>query len=138
VRLLHLPTPERKVLTMAATSMSEADFVDRLAANLGEFEYVGGVRGAKMWLKEFKRTLTECVAEGNKVNLSGLLKIEPRYVAEKPAGEMVRNPGTGETAPRPETVPATFKAKATASASIKKAFPPITSSKGKALAETLA
>ena len=120
------------------TPMSEAEFVERLAENLGDFEYVGGARGAKMWLKTFKQTLAECVVEGNKVNLSGLLRVEPKFVPAKPKGEMVRNPSTGKTAPRAVAVPAAFKVKATASPSLKAAFPSTRTGAGKALAEKLA
>lgn len=120
-----------------AKPMTEAEFVERLAENLGEFEYVGGVRGARMWLKEFKRTVAECVAAGERVSLTKLVKFEPKYVPAKMKGEMVRNPRTGETVPRAETVPASFKVKASASPALKKEFPKTTTKAGKDLAARL-
>lgn len=122
---------------MAKQKLTEAQFTARLAENLGDFEYVGGERGARIWLKEFKKTVAECLAEGNQVSLTGLLRMEPRLVPEKKKGEMVRNPSTGETRPRAASEPASFKVKAFASSSLRAIFPAVRTAAGKRLAEQL-
>ena len=117
--------------------MSEAEFVDRLLANIPRGTDLWAPRYAKVFLKTFKQTVKECVAEGYRVNFAGLVKFEPKFIPVKPKGEMVRNPRTGETAPRAAAVPAAFKVKATASSSLKAAFPSTRTNAGKELAERL-
>ena len=121
-----------------AIPLTEAQFVERLAANLGDFEYVGGKRGAQMWLREFKKTVAECVVEGKKVSLTGLVRFEPKYVPGKEKGELVRNPRTGETTPRAESIAPRFKVKAFASSAIGKQFPGTSTAAGKSLVKQLA
>jgi hypothetical protein len=89
-------------------------------------------------VKAFKAETVDCITNGYKVTLSNLLRIEPRFVPEKPKGEMVRNPGTGETKPRAKAEPASFTVKAFASKALRNSFPSLRSKAGKDLVDLLA
>lgn len=92
----------------------------------------------RLVVKAFKEEVIDCLKNGYKVTLNGLVRFEPKYVTPKPKGEMVRNPGTGETAPRAAAIPASFTSKAFMSSAIKKVFPSTKTKAGIALAEQLA
>lgn len=118
--------------------MTESQLVDELCKRLGVDEESKITRtDVRKFIKAFKEEVTECLVMGYKVSLSGLVRFEPRYVPEKPKGVLVRNPATGESAPRAKAVPASFKAKAFASSTIKRQFPTIRSAAGKTLANKL-
>lgn len=117
-----------------AKPLSESEFIDEVVNRLGGAMPKTQVRAV---VKAMKEEIADCLANGYKVTLTGLVRFEPKFVPEKKKGEPVRNPSTGETAPRAKTVPASFKAKAFASSSLKKVFPTIKSSAGTELAKQL-
>lgn len=121
---------------MATTAhpLTEAQFAKELSKRLGD-----GVSDAQTreFLKAFKEEVTDCLINGYKVTLSGLVRFEPKYVAAKPKGELVRNPATGEMQKRAAAVPASFRAKAYASSAVTKFFPSIRTKTGQELASLL-
>ena len=84
--------------------------------------------------KAFIEETVDCLSQGYKVSIPGLVKFGVAYVPAKRKGEMVIPFGGGEPQPRAESVPAGFRAKAYASSAIKKAFPKMTAKAGKELA----
>lgn len=116
-----------------AITLTESQFASELAKRLDVSE-----SEVKKFIKGFKAEVVDCLANGYKVSFAGLVRFEPKYVSAKAKGEMVRNPGTGEMAPRKVAEPASFKAKAFASSAIAKFFPSLRTNAGKALEELLA
>lgn len=126
----------RKAITTAPkgpVAVKEADVIASVAERSGVDPAT--VRNV---VKALKADVVDRVVRGERVNLQGLAKFEPKLVAGKKKGELVRNPRTGETTPRPESIPASFKVKASASSSIKKLFPAVKSAAGKRLHDQLA
>lgn len=108
------------------------ELVDRVAAG------TDGVsrRDIKNVLDVFKVEVLEALSDGAKVTIPSFVRFEPRFVPAKRKGEMVRRPD-GNVVPRAEGQPAGFKAKAFVSPAVAKAFPSVTSQRGKALKEAL-
>lgn len=116
---------------MALESLSYAEFTDEMMKRL---DGTGISRvDAKKVLKAFEEEVIDCAANGYKVSVPGFVRFQPRYVAAKRKGEMVRNPTTGETAPRAVGVPASFKLKAFVSSSAAKRLPDPARAAGKNL-----
>jgi nucleoid DNA-binding protein len=133
----YFPTKGDKMATATKSGpipLTEAQFIDELLKRCDGMSKAD----VKLVVKAFKEEVVDCLTNGYKVSLSGLVRFEPKYVGEKKKGEMVRNPATGETQPRAASVPASFRAKAYASSAIAKQFPTTRSSVGKALATQLA
>jgi nucleoid DNA-binding protein len=76
-------------------------------------------------------------AEGYSVSIPRLVKFQVRHQPAKRKGELVRNPATGEMAPRKEGVPESFKLKAFALPTASEGLPTAKTKEGKALKEAI-
>jgi nucleoid DNA-binding protein len=114
------------------STVSEATLVKDVAFATGYPQ-----REVRDILSAVKDEIVDNLVDGSKVNLMGLVRFTPSYVAAKKKGELVRNPATGEMIKRAAGVPASFRVKASASSAIKKQFPSVASSAGKKLESLL-
>lgn len=118
---------------MALDSITQSGLIDEIVDRLGKDGKQYSKADVRNILKAFEEETIDCVANGYKVSLPGFVRFEPRFQAAKRKGELVRNPSSGEMAPRAEGQPAKFKVKAFASSALAKRLPSITSTQGKAL-----
>jgi nucleoid DNA-binding protein len=120
-----------------AEALSEGQFVELVNERLGEAEVSVNKADLRKIVTAVKDEIVDCIVNGYKVKLNGVASFEAKFVPEKKKGEPVRNPATGETAPRAKTTPAAFKGSVRVSPSIKAKFPPTKSSDGRDLAVRL-
>lgn len=122
-------------MAKGAEALSESQLADLVTYRVNERD--GGTMSksdVKRVIGAFKEEVVDCLVNGYKVKLNGLASFEAKLVPEKKKGEPVRNPATGETAPRAKTTPAGFKGSVRVSPSIKSKFPATKSSNGRELA----
>jgi len=114
------------------SSVTEAQLVKDIAYSLAMPQ-----SDVKKVIDAFKEEVVDHLVSGTKVNLVGFGSWTPVYVKPKRKGEMVRNPSTGEEAPRAKAVDAAFKVKASASPSLKTKFPKVKTAPGAKLEKLL-
>lgn len=118
-----------------ATALSEAELIHELGKRLP------GIPAAtiKAVVKGFKEEVTECLSQGYKITLSGLLTITPGSKPGRKKGTVVRNPFDGTSKTLRADEPDKFFVKAKASTlTILKSFPTVKSAKGQELLKSLA
>ena len=113
--------------------LSESDFIEEVATRSGQPRST--VRDV---VKALKVEAIDCLANGYKVSLSGLLTLEPQAKPGRKKGTVVRNPFDGSERTLRSDEPDKFKVKAKASSAIVKSFPGVKSKDGQALLAQLA
>jgi nucleoid DNA-binding protein len=121
---------------MAAKPLTATEFIADVAAELdGEYSKAD----IKKVLGAVAVTLQDCLAEGYKVNLTGVGRFEPRAKAGRKKGDLIRNPFDPEAPPKKVTTdePTKVVVKAFPAAALKNSLPGPRTKKGKELAATL-
>lgn len=117
-----------------ATPLSESELIDevlkRLEGNGGEGWTKADVKQA---VKAIKDEIEDCLINGYKVSLGGLLTLTPVAKPGRKKGAKVRNPFDGTTKTLRSDEPDKFKIKAKVSSTIVKSFPSSTSAAGREL-----
>lgn len=116
-------------------ALSESDFVEEVLKH-GELEGVSKAN-VRAVLKAIKAEIADCLVNGYKISLTGLVTFTPGVKPGRKKGTESRNPATGEVKKLKADEPPKFKAKAKVSASITKSFPSIKSKTGQELYEQL-
>jgi len=117
-----------------ATTLSESEFVDEIVSRLGDGYSRAQVRNV---VKALKEEAIDCMSNGYKVTLSGLLTLTPSAKPGRKKGTKVHNPFDGTSKTLRSDEPDKFKVKAKVSSSVLKAFPSVKSSSGQALIKQL-
>ena len=115
-------------------TLSESEFVDEIVSRLGDGFSKSQVRQV---VKALKEEAIDCLANGYKINLTGLLTITPQAVKGRKKGTKVKNPFAGTEKTLRSDEPDKFRVKAKASSSILNHFPSIRSGDGQALHKQL-
>jgi nucleoid DNA-binding protein len=116
-----------------ALPLSEAGFVEEVTNRAGLSRAV-----VKQVVKALKEEAADCLSNGYKVQLSGLVTLEPQAKAGRKKGTVVRNPFDGTEKKLKSDESDKFKVKAKASPSIAKTFPSVKSKQGQELLKQLA
>jgi nucleoid DNA-binding protein len=117
-----------------AISLSESEFIEETAKRLNGSFTTGQVKQVVSALKE---ELVDCVTQGYKVTLQGIVSFEPVVKAGRAKGTVVRNPFDGTSKKLRSAEPDKFVLKVKRSPAVSKRFPTIKSASGKALYERL-
>jgi nucleoid DNA-binding protein len=117
-----------------ASPLTEREFVDELHKRLPE-SISRAQAGAVV--KALKEELTDCMANGYKITLGGVLTLTPTVKPGRKKGDKVRNPFDGTTKTLRADEPPKYKVKAKVSSTVVKAFPSPKSKDGIALIEQL-
>jgi nucleoid DNA-binding protein len=116
--------------------LTEAELVDELVVRLGDEDkfpkkIVGDV------IKAFKAEVADCLQQGYKVTLSGLVVFTPKVKNGAKKGTKVRNPSDGTVKTLKADKPDEFKARARVSKSVSDGFPSLKSANGQELHKRL-
>lgn len=127
---------------MAATKkgakpLSEAEFIEEITKRLDTSG--GGLSKAqvKSVVKALKEEAIDCVSNGYKITLSGLLTLTPVAKAGRKKGTKVRNPFDGTEKTLRADEPDKFKVKAKVSSAVLKEFPSAKKAEGQELLKQL-
>lgn len=113
-----------------AQPLSESELVDEVVDRLEDFSKAQ----VKNVVKALKEEIADCLANGYKVSLSGLLTLTPTAKPGRKKGTKVRNPFDGTEKTLRTDEPDKFKVKAKVSSSIvNKQFPSVKSKAGQEL-----
>lgn len=115
-------------------SLSESDLAGLVATRVGNGFSKTDVSNV---IKAIKAEISECMQQGYKVSLTGLVIFTPGVRAGKKKGQEVRNPATGETKTLTADQPPKFKVRATVSQPVIRGFPTLRSKAGQELLKQL-
>lgn len=121
--------------TKGAIPLTEAELINEIHTRVGDSFTHSQVSTV---VKAAKAEIIDCLANGYKVNLSGLLILTPTAKAGRKKGTKVRNPFDGTTKTLRADEPDKFKIKARVSPSVvTKNFPTTRTQKGQDLIKAL-
>lgn len=121
---------------MAAQPLTATEFIEGIANQLeGEFSKAE----VKKVLGAVANELQDCLANGYKVNISGIGRFEPRAKAGRKKGDLIRNPFDPEAPPKKVAAdePTKVVVKAFPAAALKNGMPGAKTKKGQDLAKAL-
>lgn len=121
-------------MAKGATPLTEAQFIEEVTTRLDGEVTKAQVRAV---VKAIKDEAIDCLANGYKVTLSGLLTLTPTAKPGRKKGTVVRNPFDGSTKTLRADEQDKFKVKAKVSGSVVTAFPGVRSANGQALVKQL-
>ena len=120
-----------------AIPLSEAELIDEVVSRLESAKVELSKAQVKTVVKALKEEVADCLQNGYKVNLSGLVIFTPKVRAGKKKGTVVRNPQTGETSTIKKDMPDEFKVGARVSKGVVDGFPSLKSNAGQELHKRL-
>ena len=121
---------------MAAQALTATEFIEGIAGQLdGEYSKAD----IKKVLGAIADELQGCLANGYKVNISGIGRFEPRAKAGRKKGDLIRNPFDPTAPPKKVTAdePTKVVVKAFPAAALKNGMPGPKTKAGQDLAKTL-
>jgi nucleoid DNA-binding protein len=121
---------------MAAQPLTATEFIDGIAEQLdGEYSK----SDVKKVLVAVATELQDCLANGYKVNISGIGRFEPRAKAGRKKGDLIRNPFDPDAPPKKVAAdePTKVVVKAFPAAALKNGMPGAKTKKGQDLAAAL-
>lgn len=121
-------------MAKGATTLSESELIDEVVTRLGDGFNKAQVRQV---VKALKEEAVDCLANGYKVTLSGLLTLTPTAKKGRKKGTKVRNPFDGTEKTLRADEPDKFKVKAKASSAILNSFPSVRTGDGQTLLKQL-
>lgn len=121
-------------MAKGATPLTEGELIEE---TLKRLDGVSKSDVSKV-VKALKAEIADCLQNGYKVTLSGLLTITPRSKPGRKKGTKVRNPFDGTEKTLRADEPDKFVIKAKVSSSVAKGFPSVKSQAGAALVKQLA
>lgn len=129
-------TSNRRVTSMAAEPLSHADFIEEVTSRLDGELSKAQVRSC---VKAVSEELADCLANGYKVNVSGIGIFEPRAKKGRKKGTLIRNPFDPDAKPKKvaKDEPDKVTIKVRAGAGLKNALPDPKKADGVALAKKL-
>ena len=113
--------------------LSEAELIDETTARAGMAR-----SEVRKVVKALKEEIADCLTNGYKVSLTGLVTFEPQAKPGRKKGTVVRNPFDGSEKKLKSDEPDKFKVKARASGTIANGFPSVKSKAGQELLKQLA
>lgn len=119
--------------TKGAIPLTEAELVEETLKRLPGFTK-NQVRQVVSALKE---EIVDCVIQGYKVGLSGVVSFEPYVKAGRKKGSVVRNPFDGTTRTLRADEPDKFMLKVKRSSAVTKKFPTLRTAAGRTLHDQL-
>jgi nucleoid DNA-binding protein len=125
-------------MAKGATPLSEGDLITEIHSRLTKDGADVSVADVRKFVKAFKEEVVDCLSNGYKVSLSGLLTITPTAKPGRKKGTKVRNPFDGTTKTLRADEPDKFRIKAKVSTAIvNNHFPKATTAAGQALVKQL-
>jgi nucleoid DNA-binding protein len=121
---------------MAAQALTATDFIDGIATQL-DGEYTKS--DVKKVLVAVAAELQDCLANGYKVNITGIGRFEPRAKAGRKKGDLIRNPFDPDAPPKKVLAdePTKVVVKAFPAAALKNGMPGAKTKAGQDLASAL-
>jgi hypothetical protein len=120
-------------------TLSESELLDETLKRLANGGHEFSRAQARTMLTALKEELVDCVTSGYKVNLTGVLTIEPVLKAGRKKGTVIRNPFDPDAKPRTLKAdePDKFAVKVSKSTTLNAKFPTVKSKAGQELADQL-
>jgi nucleoid DNA-binding protein len=116
--------------------LSEAELVDEIVTRLSDEEKFTKANVREV-VKALKAEVADCLQNGYKVTLTGLVIFTPKVKNGKKKGAKVRNPSDGSETIIKKDQPDEFSARASVSKSVKEGFPSLKSNAGQELHKRL-
>jgi nucleoid DNA-binding protein len=124
-------------MAKGAIALSESDLINELYTRLTDGGAEVSQAEVRRFVKAFKEEVTDCLVNGYKISLTGLLTITPSAKPGRKKGTKVRNPFDGTTKTLRADELDKFVVKAKVSASVRNQFPSTKSAAGQALVKQL-
>jgi nucleoid DNA-binding protein len=116
-----------------AIALSEAELIEETVKRLPDMT----ASQMRKVLTALKEEIVDCVTQGYKVSLSGIVSLEPTVKAGRKKGTVVHNPFDGTSKTLRADEPDKFVLKVRRSSSISNKFPTLRTADGKALHDRL-
>lgn len=124
-------------MARGATPLTEAQFVEEVVTRIENGDVALSKAQVKAVVKAFKEEIVDCLANGYKVSLSGLLTLTPVAKPGRKKGTVVRNPFDGSTKTLRADESDKFKVRPKVSTAVLGAFPSAKSTAGQGLLKQL-